>query len=173
MSVLSWVQPSSGARLPRAVLLFAAFASMWLATGFMALAQQSQTDAAAMKQERLVIHTAQGNFPFTVEVADEPQTRARGLMFRQTMAADHGMLFVFGQTRPVSMWMKNTPLSLDMVFLRPDGTVSSVAQRTTPFSEAIIDSGGPVSYVLELRAGVARMIGLKPGDKLESPSIRP
>ncbi len=80
------------------------------------------------------------------------------------------MLFDFGQTRMVTMWMRNTPLPLDMVFIREDGTVANVAERTTPFSEDIVPSAGPVAYVLELNGGIARMIGLKPGDKVELPA---
>ena len=121
--------------------------------------------------ERLVAHTHQGAFPFTIEIADEPSERARGLMFRQEMAANHGMLFDFGAMRDVQMWMKNTPMPLDMVFIRADGTVARVAERTVPFSEDVIPSGEPVSHVLELRAGVARLIGLKPGDRLEHPAL--
>ncbi|MCG6858554.1 MAG: DUF192 domain-containing protein [Salaquimonas sp.] len=119
--------------------------------------------------DKLVAHTAQGAFPFVIEIADNPSERARGLMFREKMPANHGMLFDFGVVRDVAMWMKNTPMALDMVFIRSDGTVSRVAERTKPYSEDVIDSGEPVSHVLELRAGIARMIGLKPGDRLEHP----
>lgn len=167
--MLRSVFSSRSVRLPA---LPALLAFLLLVIAGLPLSGQAQPQEQLANQERLVIHTAQGNFPFTVEVAVHPDERARGLMFRETMAANHGMLFVFGETRPVSMWMKNTPMSLDMVFVEPDGTVSSIAERTTPFSEAIINSGKPVSHVLELRAGVARMIGLKPGDRLEAPSFR-
>lgn len=111
--------------------------------------------------------TAQGRFRFTVEIADDPSETAEGLMFRESMPMDHGMLFDFGESRPVQMWMKNTPLSLDMVFIAPDGTVTRIAEHTEPYSEAIIDSGGLVSHVLEINAGVSRLIGLKPGDRFE------
>ena len=117
----------------------------------------------------LVATTSQGRFPFTVEIADEPGERSRGLMFREEMASNHAMLFDFGGTRQIQMWMKNTPMALDMVFIRPDGTVARVAERTVPYSEDVVASGEPVSYVLELRAGVARMIGLKKDDRLEHP----
>ncbi len=119
--------------------------------------------------EKLVIRTAQGEFPFTVEIADDPAEQAKGLMFRETMEATHGMLFDFGEKRPVTMWMKNTPMPLDMVFVRADGTVAGIAERTTPFSEDVIASPEPVTHVLEIRAGVARLIGLKAGDRLEHP----
>jgi hypothetical protein len=123
--------------------------------------------AAETATEPLTISTRQGAFRFRVEIADEEAERQQGLMFRRTLASDHGMLFVFGETREIAMWMKDTPLSLDMVFVRADGTVASIAERTQPFSEAIVASGEPVAFVLELRAGVSRLIGLKPGDRLE------
>lgn len=136
-------------------------------------AQTAPVTLAQMEQEQIVVRTAQGEFPFNVEIADDGAERSRGLMFREVMAPDHGMLFVFGETRVVQMWMKNTPMSLDMVFLRPDGSVATIAERTEPYSETIIDSGEPVSHVLELKAGVARMIGLKPGDRLEHATFKP
>jgi uncharacterized protein len=133
------------------------------------------TSAAAAQQvatqqlptEKLVIHTDRGQFPFTVEIADEPHEQSRGLMYRRDLAPDHGMLFDFAKQRVVTMWMKNTPLSLDMIFIRPDGRVERIAERTEPFSEDVISSGNPVAYVLEVNGGVARLIGLKAGDQIE------
>jgi uncharacterized membrane protein (UPF0127 family) len=128
--------------------------------------------AAALDGEAdasLVIATGTGEHAFTIEIADDAGEQAKGLMFREEMAANHGMLFDFGEARPVTMWMKNTPMSLDMVWIREDGTVAGVSERTTPFSEDVIPSPEPVPYVLEIRAGVARMIGLKPGDRVALP----
>ena len=129
-------------------------------------AQQQSGEPMLLEAEKLTITSAQGSFDFDVEIADDSSEQARGLMFRTDLPTRRGMLFDFGQSRIVAMWMKNTPLSLDMVFVLPDGSVASVAERTEPFSERIIPSGEPVSHVLELNAGVARLIGLKPGDKL-------
>jgi hypothetical protein len=117
--------------------------------------------------ESLLIETTQGSFEFEVEIADESFEQARGLMFRTELPPRRGMLFDFGEPRIVSMWMKNTPRPLDMVFLARDGTVLSIAERTVPFSEDIVTSGEPVSLVLELNAGVSRMIGLRKGDRLK------
>ncbi|KGF70235.1 hypothetical protein LL06_06260 [Hoeflea sp. BAL378] len=114
--------------------------------------------------EPLVITTRSGEVSFSVELAVTPQTRASGLMHRQSMDADHGMLFRFDQTRQVLMWMKNTPLSLDMLFIDDDGTIVGIAEGTTPFSEAIVASPGPVRYVLELNAGTAKRDGIAVGD---------
>ena len=130
-------------------------------------AQREAGQPQRLESENLTVVTGQGRFDLTVEIADEPTEHAVGLMFREEMAADHGMLFDFGETRPVTMWMKNTPLSLDRVFVRQDGTVAHIAERTEPFSLATISSGEPVSHVLEIKGGVARMMGLQPGDRLE------
>lgn len=111
--------------------------------------------------------TSQGRFRFTAEIADSNQERSQGLMFRETMPKDHGMLFDFQEKRPIQMWMRNTPLSLDMIFTDETGKVVKIAERTTPFSDAIIDSGEPVTHVLEINAGVSRLLGMKIGDKIE------
>jgi uncharacterized membrane protein (UPF0127 family) len=88
-------------------------------------------------------------------------------MFRRTMAANRGMLFDFGEVKPVAMWMRNTYLPLDMVFIDQHGVVANVAENTEPLSEANIVSVRPVLSVLEVNAGTARRIGLKPGDRVE------
>jgi uncharacterized membrane protein (UPF0127 family) len=123
-----------------------------------------------LEAEKLTIGTAQGRFEFDVEIADEPLEQQRGLMFRTDLPTRSGMLFTFGKPRLVTMWMKNTPLPLDMVFLNADGTVAHIAERTTPYSQDIVSSGGEVAFALELNAGVSRLIGLKVGDRLELPS---
>ena len=156
-----------------AVMLVAAFASVpvFAHAQQTAPAQEAPLSVEGREAEEIWIVTGQGRFLFTAEIADEPAERSQGLMFRETMPPKHGMLFDFGQTRPVQMWMRNTPLSLDMVFLDRSGTVTHIAERTTPFSDAIIDSGGPVSHVLELNAGITRLIGLKSGDRVEHASF--
>jgi uncharacterized membrane protein (UPF0127 family) len=116
--------------------------------------------------ERLFIDTSKGPVGFTVELALTPENRATGLMDRQRMAADHGMLFRFDQTRDVLMWMKNTPLSLDMLFIAENGRIARIAENTVPFSETIIPSGSPVRYVLELNAGTAAKTGVAVGDRV-------
>lgn len=125
----------------------------------------------SVDSEFLVIETRAGPVSFSVELALTPDQRATGLMNRTSMAADHGMLFRFDQTRPVLMWMKNTPLSLDMLFIDDTGTVVGVAPDTVPFSETIVPSPGPVRYVLELNAGTARKHGIVAGDKARHPAI--
>ena len=129
--------------------------------------------ATAPTTDDLTIQTASGAHHFTVEVMRSRDELERGLMFRREMAADHGMLFDFGSPQPVSMWMKNTYLPLDMVFIASDGRVVSVKQNAQPLSEAIIPSGGDVLGVLELNGGAAARIGVKAGDHVADPMFKP
>jgi uncharacterized membrane protein (UPF0127 family) len=103
---------------------------------------------------------------FVAELAATPQHRASGLMFRTKLADNHGMLFDFKETRSVSMWMKNTPLSLDMIFCDDQGKVLYIARNTVPYSEEIITPGIPVYAVLEVKAGTAHRLHISPGDRL-------
>jgi uncharacterized membrane protein (UPF0127 family) len=108
---------------------------------------------------------------FKIEVATKPEERAQGLMFRRTLAPDAGMLFDFGRTDSVAMWMKNTFIPLDMLFITSDGSVVNIAQRTVPESLTAVPSAKPVRYVLEVPGGTASRLGLKPGDKVLYPSM--
>ena len=103
---------------------------------------------------------------FVAELAATPQHRASGLMFRTKLADNHGMLFDFKETRSVSMWMKNTPLPLDMIFSDDRGRVLYIARNTVPYSEEIITPGIPVYAVLEVKAGTAHRLHISPGDRL-------
>jgi uncharacterized membrane protein (UPF0127 family) len=128
--------------------------------------------SAALREEKLTIHTEKsGPVEFTVELAVTDGERAQGLMHREEMAADRGMLFDFGVTREAFMWMKNTILPLDMLFIAEDGRIAHIQEDTEPFSEAVISSRAPVRFVLELNAGAARKWGIKPGDRVESAQI--
>lgn len=140
----------------------------WIALAISCLAMMFQPlRADAQSLEPLSIATAAGPRRFEVEVARNDADRAQGLMFRRSLAADRGMLFDFGRNEAVSMWMQNTYISLDMIFIRPDGTVARVAERTEPLSQRIISSGEPVNAVLEVAAGTAQRLGIKPGDRVE------
>lgn len=127
--------------------------------------------AEPARVEPLAVETAKGSFTFAVEIADTPELRQRGLMFRHRLPDDRGMLFDWGAVRPVSMWMRNTYISLDMVFIASDGQVVDVVEETEPLSETIISSSEPVAAVLELAAGTAERIGLKPGDRVVHPKF--
>ncbi len=121
-------------------------------------------DAALSKIEPVTVATEQGTTMFTVEIADTEALRQRGLMFRQRLPEDRGMLFDYGQPQPVAMWMKNTYIPLDMVFIRADGTVAYVAENTVPHSLDPVGVREPVLGVLEVAAGTAKRIGLRAGD---------
>jgi uncharacterized membrane protein (UPF0127 family) len=118
---------------------------------------------------RLALETRRGRFVFMVEVADTPAARAEGLMGRRHLADDAGMLFDFGAPQEVSMWMKNTFIPLDMIFIDDRGRVTGFAVRTVPHSLTSIRSGLPARAVLEVVAGTVEKIGLRPGDRVTHP----
>jgi uncharacterized protein len=121
---------------------------------------------AAQPLERLEIVTRDGVRSFEVELAVTPDQRSKGLMFRTELPEGRGMLFDFEEETPVSMWMRNTFIPLDMIFIRADGRIARIAENTTPKSEAIISSGPPVKGVLEVIAGTAKKYGIAPGDRV-------
>jgi hypothetical protein len=114
----------------------------------------------------LAIVTSSGEHKFGVEIADTDGSRAKGLMFRRALPGDRGMLFLYDRAQPIGMWMRNTFISLDMIFLTADGRVHKIARATEPFSEKVIRSDGPVSAVLEVKAGTAGRLGIKAGDRV-------
>lgn len=128
-------------------------------------------DSAREGLEPLEIVTAAGPQRFSVEVMRTEPQRQRGLMFRRSMPQDRGMLFTFEAERPVTMWMKNTYLPLDMIFISRTGRVVGLAENTEPLSERIIPSGAAAFGVLEVNAGVAAKIGLKVGDEVRHPAF--
>lgn len=127
----------------------------------------------AFERSTLTIATVTGSHRFNVEIARKPQQLARGLMFRRSLAANAGMLFDFGTDRPSAMWMKNTYVPLDMIFIHRDGRVESVHYGAVPGSTRTITSRGPVRAVLEVRAGVAKLLGVRPGDRITHPMFKP
>ena len=135
--------------------------------GLSILAGDVKAGAEYARMETVTVVTARGSFEFAAEIADTPQLRRRGLMFRQRLPKDKAMLFDWGGRQLVAnMWMRNTYIPLDMVFIASDGTVVRVAGNTKPRSLKIISSGVPVAAVLEIAAGTARRIGLEPGSKV-------
>jgi len=121
---------------------------------------------ADTQREPLTIRTSAGAHDFRVELATTNDQQATGLMYRRKMAADAGMLFVYPSDAPVSMWMKNTFIPLDMFFIGSDGRITHIAERTVPQSIELIGSNGPVRAVLELNGGTASRLGIKPGDRV-------
>ena len=126
-------------------------------------------DAKGDPLEPLTITTASGEHRFMVEIADDDAERQRGLMEREPLADDRGMLFEFPDVAERGFWMRNTPSPLDIIYIDPRGRIVSIAKNATPQSDAVIPSNGPASGVLELRAGRADEIGARPGDKVSHP----
>lgn len=125
--------------------------------------------ARAAELQTLEIVTRSGVHVFTVEVAKTDQERATGLMYRRELPEGRGMLFDFSPEQQVSMWMKNTFIPLDMIFIRGDGRILRIAENTEPQSEKIISSGGLARGVLEVIGGTARKYGIAPGDRVAHP----
>jgi uncharacterized membrane protein (UPF0127 family) len=125
--------------------------------------------ARAADVQPLEIITKAGVQVFSVEVMQSDEERQKGLMFRKELLEGKGMLFDFNPEQNVSMWMKNTLIPLDMIFIESDGRILRIAENTKTESEAIIPSGGPVRGVLEVIAGTARKFGIKPGDRVGHP----
>ena len=129
--------------------------------------------ADAMRRESLKLHTARGMHVINTEITETPEEKSLGLMFRTSLPDDAGMLFFYDTPQEITMWMRNTYIPLDMVFIRPDGVVHRIEAWTQPFSESIISSGANVSACLELAGGAAERLGLKPGDRVEHPLFNP
>ena len=127
----------------------------------------SQTVAQDVARiEPLSVVTSSSATLFSAEIADTDELRERGLMFRHVLPKDSAMLFDFGKPRPAAMWMKNTYISLDMLFVRADGTIAALAENTEPFSTQIISVEEPVKGVVELAAGTVKRLGIKRDDKV-------
>jgi uncharacterized membrane protein (UPF0127 family) len=127
--------------------------------------------AACSADNRLVLHTAKGDFAFNVEIADTNEKRNRGLMFRDHLAADAGMLFDYHQEQLASFWMQNTLIPLDMIFIGADGVVKTIHVNAQPMDTTSIPSQVPVRFVLEVAGGRSVEIGLKPGDRMDHPRV--
>ncbi|MEO7223834.1 MAG: DUF192 domain-containing protein [Devosia sp.] len=125
--------------------------------------------ACSNAESRLVLHTAKGDFVFTVEIADDGAERAQGLMFRDHLAADAGMLFDYQKEQLTAFWMQNTLIPLDMIFIGADGIVKNIHVNARPLDTTSIPSGVPVRFVLEIPGGRSTEIGLAVGDRMEHP----
>lgn len=132
------------------------------------LAQAPSQAAGRLPVERVVIESHGGPRPFRMEIAADDASRTQGLMHRRHLAHDAGMLFDFKTPVMTAFWMKDTPLPLDILFVRPDGTISTVAANAVPFSTAEIMSAEPVRAVIELNGGVAAKLGIAPGDRVRA-----
>lgn len=135
-----------------------------LLAGLLLIASASLANA---DETRAVLHTATGAHPFTIEMADTPQARAKGLMYRKELAPDAGMLFDFQTERQTSFWMQNTYIPLDLLFIGADGVIRTIHPNAIPLDTTPIPSNAAVRFVLEIPGGRAAEIGAKPGDRLE------
>src|SRR5215468_608682 len=145
-------------------------ARLWLAVALIAVfAARADGPARAANFSTLEIATKSGVHIFSVEMATTSDEKEKGLMYRKELADGKGMLFDFSPEQQISMWMKNTYISLDMIFIRADGRVLRIAENTEPESTAIISSGGLARGVLEVPAGTARKYGIAPGDRVSHP----
>lgn len=130
------------------------------------------SSAATADESRLTIQSATGTHEFTVEVVDTPESRARGLMEVLELADNAGMLFDFKEERPVSFWMRNTFIPLDMIFIEADGTVLNIHVNARPHDTTSIPSAGPVQFVLEIPGGRSVELGIEAGDQVSHPRIK-
>ena len=125
--------------------------------------------ACAADLQTVEIATAGGTRSLSVELAKTGRDLDRGLMGRKSLPDGQGMLFDFGSEQRLAMWMKNTVIPLDMIFIGADGRIRRIAENTKPLSKSLIPSGGRVRAVLEINAGTARKLGIAPGDLVSHP----
>ena len=141
---------------------------MRLPTLFAALSLVSNSVFAGTPSEGVLeIETESKTIEFQIEIADEADERSRGLMFRKSLDEQSGMLFIYPTPRVASFWMKNTLISLDMLFIDTEGRIASIARKTTPLSLNPVSSGVPVLTVLEIDGGDADRLGISVGDTVK------
>lgn len=156
-------------RTPSSLPLMSALVALFL---LVSACLHGLTAAELFAREPLTVATrGGGKVTFNVELALTEAQREQGLMFRRMMGENEGMLFDFQRQQPVYMWMKNTVLPLDMLFMDKAGRITKIKRDAVPFSEEILSSGGPVRYVLELNAGAAQKFGIAEGDLVQSSQL--
>ena len=149
--------------MPRALTaVLAVFATLTAAAGATPVCDPDQIEILA----------GPGSRTFAIEIADDPDEQSRGLMFRPALPADAGMLFIFEPPRPANFWMRNTMIALDMIFIDDTGRIESIAERADPYSERVSSSQGDVRAVLEINGGLARALGIGPGDQVIHPAFQ-
>ena len=139
----------------------------FLSLSAMGKAEEVENDASSrIAIESLSVTTKDGTHDFTVEVVQEKEDVMRGLMHREHLDQDAGMLFDFKRVRDISFWMKNTLIPLDIIFIKADGTIANIAENTTPLSEETIPAAAPILGVLEINGGLSAKLGIKAGDRV-------
>ena len=157
------LDPHTAAISRRRILRFGSVAALMCGTA------SAWAQLAQFPKSELTIETAKGPHKFAVEVATTPEQMEQGLMFRQSLAPDAGMIFDFKSPQPAMMWMKNTLIPLDMLFVDAQGRIVNIHERAVPGSLETIGSGAPVRAVIELNGGSAARLGIKPGDRVVYP----
>jgi uncharacterized membrane protein (UPF0127 family) len=158
-------------KIPELAAAFPCALLLWSAATAAPSSDEQQLDKA-FSRSTLKIATADGELhKIDIWIADNDARRQRGLMFVEHMADDAGMLFIYSQPQPISMWMKNTHLSLDMLFVSANGRVDSIAENTKPMSTDTISSKGNVVAVIELKAGTAARLKIRPGAQVIHPAF--
>ncbi len=155
-------------RFGRALVTRLAFAALLTLAAFV---QDARADEIRFERSVLTVATTRGEHRFRIELALEPAQRERGLQHRPFLAEDAGMLFVFDQPGTVNMWMLNTLIPLDMIFIAADGRIVNIAERTRPKSLDVIPSAGPALAVLEVLGGTSARLGIRPGDRVIHPLL--
>ncbi|MGB5212816.1 MAG: DUF192 domain-containing protein [Anderseniella sp.] len=142
-------------------------ASVLFSLLFLAGPSLASEEVVRLPVEQVIVTSDRGDIAFATEIATSDETRSRGLMFRRSMGEREAMLFHWPSPRVVSMWMRNTYLSLDMLFVTADGTVVHVQADTVPESLQVLSAGREVSAVMEVVAGTAAKLGIRPGSRLK------
>ena len=150
-------------------VVMAAF--FFMAVPLPAAADEGSAQILPLDPQPVVIATRNGPKSYSVEIADDASERAVGMMFRKSAPQDSAMLFDFGQTRLVTMWMRNTFVPLDILFIDDEMRIVTISRNAVPRSEEFISSGGPVRFALELAAGEADRDGLRVGDRVRHPAM--
>jgi uncharacterized membrane protein (UPF0127 family) len=145
--------------------------SVWLLLALFLPVLAACEDEQEWRRAVVIVETGAERIPFDVEIADTREKRAQGLMFRRDLPRDAGMLFLFDRVEPASFWMKNTYISLDLLFIDRDGRISHIAHEAEPLSTASIRSRGPVQAVLEINGGEARRRGIEVGHIVRHPAL--
>ena len=154
----------NGGQAARLIVAILAILAVWLSPGLAAADDACRDDTAYLRGDW-------GEARFTVELADDADERAQGLMYREAMAQSAGMLFVYDDPGRARFWMKNTLIPLDMLFADASGSVRRIARNAVPGSERLIDGGGGIQYVLEINGGLADALNIDIGTQLRHPAI--
>ena len=155
-------------KLPRRHLLGLLFAAASIGPLARILPSKAQ-NLVTFPKSKLTIATAKGAHKFNIEMAVSRDQQAQGLMFRKSLPADAGMLFDYKRRQRITMWMKNTFIPLDMLFIAADGRIVNIYERAIPRSHSTISSKGKVLAVLEINGGTVSRLGIKPGDQVSHP----